>query len=122
MACSDCEALVVRGFVAGPLARAGRATRTRARTPRMRGIDRRAGCFMSQSSGRVSGFPFAEKLDASVVNFPQRPVLLPAMALDPNRWTMKTQEAFNQATEAARSNSNPEVTNDHLLAALLRQE
>ncbi len=44
------------------------------------------------------------------------------MALDPNRWTMKTQEAFNQATEAARANSNPEVTNDHLLAALLRQE
>jgi ATP-dependent Clp protease ATP-binding subunit ClpB len=44
------------------------------------------------------------------------------MALDPNRWTMKTQEAFNQASEAARANSNPEVTNDHLLAALLRQE
>jgi len=46
----------------------------------------------------------------------------PAMALDPNRWTIKTQEAFTQATEAARANSNPEVTPDHLLAALLRQE
>src|SRR6476469_6478055 len=44
------------------------------------------------------------------------------MALDPNRWTVKTQEAFTQATEAARANSNPEVTPDHLLAALLRQE
>ena len=44
------------------------------------------------------------------------------MALDPNRWTMKTQEAFSQATDAAKANSNPEVTNDHLLAALLRQE
>ncbi len=44
------------------------------------------------------------------------------MALDPNRWTIRTQEAFNQATDAARSNSNPEVTPDHLLAALLRQE
>ncbi len=44
------------------------------------------------------------------------------MALDPNRWTIKTQEAFTQAMEAARGNSNPEVTADHLLAALLRQE
>jgi len=44
------------------------------------------------------------------------------MALDPNRWTIKTQEAFTQAMEAARGNSNPEVTTDHLLAALLRQE
>src|SRR5262245_32323587 len=44
------------------------------------------------------------------------------MALDPNRWTIKTQEAFTQATEAAKANSNPEVTPDHLLAALLRQE
>ncbi|MEY2570972.1 MAG: ATP-dependent Clp protease ATP-binding subunit ClpB, partial [Acidimicrobiaceae bacterium] len=44
------------------------------------------------------------------------------MALDPNRWTIRTQEAFTQATDAARSNSNPEVTPDHLLAALLRQD
>jgi ATP-dependent Clp protease ATP-binding subunit ClpB len=44
------------------------------------------------------------------------------MTLDPNRWTIKTQEAFNAATELARSRSNPEVTPDHLLAALLRQE
>ncbi|MEO7555900.1 MAG: Clp protease N-terminal domain-containing protein, partial [Acidimicrobiales bacterium] len=44
------------------------------------------------------------------------------MALDPNRWTIKTQEAFSAATDAARSNSNPEVTDDHLLAALLRQD
>ncbi|MBA2282130.1 MAG: AAA family ATPase [Actinomycetota bacterium] len=44
------------------------------------------------------------------------------MALDPNRWTIKTQEAFTAATDAAKSNSNPEATPDHLLAALLRQE
>jgi ATP-dependent Clp protease ATP-binding subunit ClpB len=44
------------------------------------------------------------------------------MALDPNRWTIKTQEAFNAATELARGRSNPEVTPDHLLAALLRQD
>src|SRR3954449_480857 len=44
------------------------------------------------------------------------------MALDPNRWTLKTQEAFNTAVEAARSASNPEVTPDHLLAAMLGQE
>ena len=44
------------------------------------------------------------------------------MALDPNRWTIKTQEAFNAATELARRRSNPEVTPDHLLAALLRQD
>ncbi len=44
------------------------------------------------------------------------------MALDPNRWTLKTQEAFTAAVEAAKANANPEVTPDHLLAALLRQE
>ena len=41
------------------------------------------------------------------------------MALDPNRWTLKTQEAFSAATELARSRANPEVTPDHMLAALL---
>jgi ATP-dependent Clp protease ATP-binding subunit ClpB len=44
------------------------------------------------------------------------------MALDPNRWTLRTQEAFNDALQLARSNSNPEVTPDHLLLALLGQE
>src|SRR5687767_13390890 len=44
------------------------------------------------------------------------------MPLDPNRWTIRTQEAFTAATDAAKANSNPEVTPDHLLAALLRQE
>jgi ATP-dependent Clp protease ATP-binding subunit ClpB len=44
------------------------------------------------------------------------------MALDPNRWTLKTQEAFNAATESARSRNNPEVTTDHLLLAMLGQE
>jgi ATP-dependent Clp protease ATP-binding subunit ClpB len=43
------------------------------------------------------------------------------MALDPNRWTLKVQEAFSAAVEAAKQASNPEVTPDHLLAALLRQ-
>ena len=44
------------------------------------------------------------------------------MSLDPNRWTLKTQEAVNAAIESARGRSNPEVTPDHLIGALLRQE
>src|SRR5437868_1626139 len=44
------------------------------------------------------------------------------MALDPNRWTLKTQEAFQAAIDDARARSNAEVTPDHLLAALLGQE
>ncbi len=44
------------------------------------------------------------------------------MALDPNRWTQKTQQAFTAAFEQARAQANPEVTVDHLLAAILRQE
>ena len=43
------------------------------------------------------------------------------MALDPNRWTLKTQEAVQAATDSARAASNPEVTPDHLLLALLGQ-
>ncbi len=43
------------------------------------------------------------------------------MTLDPDRWTLKTTEAFSAATEAARSASHPEVTSDHLLVALLGQ-
>jgi ATP-dependent Clp protease ATP-binding subunit ClpB len=45
-----------------------------------------------------------------------------AMAFDPNRWTMRTQEAVQAAVEMARAQSHPEVTPDHLLAALLGQE
>ena len=44
------------------------------------------------------------------------------MALDPNKWTQKTQEAVAEAQKLARDNSNPELTPDHLLAALMRQE
>ncbi len=44
------------------------------------------------------------------------------MAIDPNKWTLKTQEAFNAAVSAAKERSNPEVTPDHLLAALIGQE
>src|SRR5262245_23370395 len=43
------------------------------------------------------------------------------MPLDPNRCTLKVQEAFNTAVGAAKQASNPEVTPDHLLFALLRQ-
>jgi ATP-dependent Clp protease ATP-binding subunit ClpB len=42
--------------------------------------------------------------------------------MDPNRWTLKTQEAFTAALERARLASNPEVTPDHLVAAMLGQE
>ncbi len=44
------------------------------------------------------------------------------MALDPNRWTLKTTEAFSAATDAAREASHPEVVPAHLLVALLGQE
>ncbi len=44
------------------------------------------------------------------------------MSLDPNTWTLKTQEAVNAAAQSARERSNPEITPDHLLAALLRQD
>ncbi len=44
------------------------------------------------------------------------------MPLDPNTWTLKTTEAVSAAIEAAKARSNPEVTPDHLLAALLGQE
>ncbi|MFN2608221.1 MAG: ATP-dependent chaperone ClpB [Acidimicrobiales bacterium] len=44
------------------------------------------------------------------------------MALDPNRWTRKTQEALAASLELARQRNHPEVSPHHLLAALLRQE
>ena len=44
------------------------------------------------------------------------------MALDPNRWTQKTQEAFSAAADLARNRNNPEVAPEHLLAAMLGQE
>ncbi len=44
-----------------------------------------------------------------------------AATFDPNRWTRKTQEAVQQAMAAATDASHPEVTPDHLLAALLAQ-
>ena len=43
------------------------------------------------------------------------------MPLDPNRWTLKTQEAVNAAITRAAAENNPEVTPDHLLVALLGQ-
>ncbi|MGY2078261.1 ATP-dependent Clp protease ATP-binding subunit [Blastococcus sp. SYSU DS0828] len=45
-----------------------------------------------------------------------------AGAFDPNRWTRRTQEAVQAAVERARQESHPEVTPDHLVAALLGQE
>ena len=44
------------------------------------------------------------------------------MAIDPKKWTQKTQEAVAAAMEDARGRSNPELTPDHVMAALLRQE
>ncbi|MCP3910192.1 MAG: AAA domain-containing protein [Actinomycetia bacterium] len=43
------------------------------------------------------------------------------MALDPNRWTLKSQEAFQSSLEAAKDANHPEITPDHILAALLGQ-
>ena len=44
------------------------------------------------------------------------------MALDPNKWTIKMQEAFRDATERARSAHHAEVAPEHLLAALVGQD
>jgi ATP-dependent Clp protease ATP-binding subunit ClpB len=44
------------------------------------------------------------------------------MALDPKKWTVKTQEAFAAAIDLAKARSNPELTPDHLLAAITEQE
>jgi ATP-dependent Clp protease ATP-binding subunit ClpB len=43
------------------------------------------------------------------------------MALDPERWTIKTREAFQAATTQAAAAGNPYVTPAHLLLALLNQ-
>src|SRR5580692_2881165 len=43
------------------------------------------------------------------------------VALDQERWTLKTQEAVRGAVERAHAQNNPEVTPDHILAALLGQ-
>ncbi len=44
------------------------------------------------------------------------------MVLDPKKWTLKTNEAFAAAIDQAKSLSNPELTPDHLMAALMRQD
>ena len=44
------------------------------------------------------------------------------MAIDPNQWTQKTREAFVAAQTLATEASNPEVTPEHLLLALVGQE
>ncbi|MEI2652970.1 MAG: AAA family ATPase [Microthrixaceae bacterium] len=44
------------------------------------------------------------------------------MSLDPNTWTLKTQEAVNAAIELASTSDNPEVTPDHLLVTLISQD
>ncbi len=43
------------------------------------------------------------------------------MTINPDRWTLKTQEVFSTAVERARAANNPEVTPDHVLAAVLAQ-
>ncbi len=44
------------------------------------------------------------------------------MAFDPKKWTIKTQEAFAAAIDQAKSLSNPELTTDHVLSAMMRQD
>ena len=44
------------------------------------------------------------------------------MALDPKKWTTKTQEAMAAAIDQAKANANPELTPDHVLAALTTQQ
>ena len=44
------------------------------------------------------------------------------MAFDPKKWTAKTNEAFSAAIDQAKSLNNPELTPDHVLSALMRQD
>ena len=44
------------------------------------------------------------------------------MAFDPKKWTIKTQEAFSAAIDDAKARSNPELTPDHVLSAMMRQD
>ena len=44
------------------------------------------------------------------------------MALNPKNWTLKTQEAVAAAVDQAKAMSNPELTPDHLIAAIVRQD
>jgi ATP-dependent Clp protease ATP-binding subunit ClpB len=44
------------------------------------------------------------------------------VAFDPKKWTMKTNEAFAAAIDQAKALSNPELTPDHLMAAMTRQD
>ena len=44
------------------------------------------------------------------------------MAFDPKKWTIKTQEAFAAAIDDAKARSNPELTVDHVLSAMMRQD
>ncbi|MSO15899.1 MAG: AAA family ATPase [Ilumatobacteraceae bacterium] len=43
------------------------------------------------------------------------------MAIDPKKWTTRTQEAIAAASDSARTFGNPEVTVDHLLSAVAGQ-
>ncbi len=43
------------------------------------------------------------------------------MTINPDRWTLKTQEAFTAAVERARAAHNAEITPEHLLAAVVDQ-
>ena len=44
------------------------------------------------------------------------------MALNPKKWTLKTQEAVAAAVDQAKALSNPELTPDHLMVAIVRQD
>ena len=43
------------------------------------------------------------------------------MAIDPNQWTQKTREAFTEGRALAESKSNPEMTPEHVLFAMVGQ-
>jgi ATP-dependent Clp protease ATP-binding subunit ClpB len=43
------------------------------------------------------------------------------MSMNPERWTLKTQEAFSAAAERAKAANHAEITPDHMLTAVLSQ-
>src|SRR4051794_35053416 len=62
-----------------------------------------------------------DRLDTERLKFPVGGYTV-RMALDPKKWTTKTQEAMAAAIDQAKGNANPELTPDHLLLALASQD
>jgi ATP-dependent Clp protease ATP-binding subunit ClpB len=84
------------------------------------------GCSATQNLCTLGNIEFL-KLDTPIVKFSRSTHDVRtisgdvSLSLDPNKWTLKTQDAFNTAVADAKKRSNPEVTQEHFLLAMLGQ-